>query len=139
LRLRRIAGAARAIADGRFEGTLKPGFRDELGDLAVTVETMRLRLRDSFAELEAERDRLRRLLERLHEGVVAVDQDLAVVFGNRVAATILGVESLEEGSTLPEPWSDHSLPTHQLPRHTRHAERTAAGGGLVGFRCARCG
>jgi signal transduction histidine kinase/branched-subunit amino acid transport protein len=114
LRLRRIALAARSIADGRFEGTLKPGFRDELGDLAVTVETMRLRLRDSFAELEAERDRLRRLLERLHEGVVAVDRDLRVIFGNRVAAAILGVASLDDGSELPDPWPDHSL--HRFAR-----------------------
>jgi two-component system, OmpR family, phosphate regulon sensor histidine kinase PhoR len=109
LRLRRIAVAARAIAGGSFENPLRVRFPDELGDLARTVDAMRTRLRDSFADLEAERDRLRRLLERLHEGVVAVDRELRVIFGNQMAAATLGVDALDEGTRLPDPWPDFSL------------------------------
>ena len=70
---------------------------------------MRERLRQSFASIEAERDRLRRLLERLHEGVVAVDAASNIHFANGVAAQMLGVRSLVEGDRLPEPWAEFSL------------------------------
>jgi signal transduction histidine kinase len=104
MRLRRIAAAASAIADGGFETPLAVGFRDELGELALTVERMRGRLRKSFADLEAERNRLGVLLERLHEGVVAVDDQLAVTFANGVAGRMLGAERVREGRRLPDAW-----------------------------------
>ena len=113
-RLRRIAAAAAAIEAGSFETELRPQFRDELGSLALTIDRMRERLRESFAELEAERDRLRRLLERLHDGVVAVDADLNVEYANSAARRLLGVERLEEGERLPDPWPEPSL--HALAR-----------------------
>jgi two-component system sensor histidine kinase VicK len=109
VRLRRIARAAASIDRGNLETVLRPGFRDEVGELAATVDAMRRRLRDSFGELEKERDRLRRLLERLHEGVVVVDPTRRVQFANGVAATLLGVEELRPGDELPEPWHDLSL------------------------------
>jgi signal transduction histidine kinase/HAMP domain-containing protein len=111
-RLRRIAATAAAIESGSFETRLEPRFRDELGTLAVTIDRMRVRLRDSFARLESERDRLRRLLERLQEGVVTVDRDLRVEFVNESARRLLGTPDLEEGDALPGPWDDVSL--HRL-------------------------
>lgn len=108
-RLRRIASTAAAIEAGSFETALTPRFPDELGELAATVDRMRKRLRQSFESLEAERDRLRRLLERLHEGVVAVDAELNVQFANGVAARMLGGGRLEEGAPLPEPWPNFSV------------------------------
>ena len=113
-RLRRIAAAAAAIEAGSFETRLRPRFRDELGSLALTIDRMRERLRESFAKVEAERDRLRRLLERLHDGVVAVDGDLNVEYANSAARRLLGVERLEEGERLPDPWPEPSL--HALAR-----------------------
>jgi len=107
-RLRNIAAAAAAIEQGSFETPLRPRFRDELGALATTIDRMRERLRDSFMQLESERDRLRRLLERLHDGVVTVDRELRVDFANGAARRLLGV-ALAEGDPLPEPWPDFSL------------------------------
>jgi signal transduction histidine kinase/HAMP domain-containing protein len=107
-RLRRIASAALAIEGGSFDTKLVPGFPDELGALAATVDRMRERLRESFESIESERDRLRRLLERLHQGVVAVDARLNVQFANGVAARMVGA-TLGEGDPLPEPWPDFSL------------------------------
>jgi two-component system sensor histidine kinase VicK len=109
VRLRRIARAAAEIERGNFETSLRPRFRDELGDLGRTVDRMRERLRESFTRLEFERDRLHRLLERLHEGVVTVDRDLVVQFANGEAARVLGVPGLAEGAHLPEPWPEFSL------------------------------
>ena len=108
-RLRRIAAAAAAIEGGSFETRLEPRFHDELGSLAATIDRMRERLRESFARLESERDRLRRLLERLHDGVVAVDRDLRVEYVNSAARRLLDAESLDEGDVLPDPWRERSL------------------------------
>jgi signal transduction histidine kinase len=108
-RLRRIAATAAAIEGGSFDAQLTPRFRDELGALALTIDRMRLRLRDSFARVESERDRLRRLLERLHEGVITVDRDLRIEFVNESARRQLGAPDLDQGDPLPDPWADVSL------------------------------
>jgi signal transduction histidine kinase len=107
-RLRRIAAAAAAIEGGEFDRPVRPGFRDELGQLAESIDRMRSRLRASFGRLAAERDRVRRLLERLHEGVITVDRGLEVELANRRAAELLG-SPVREGDPLPDPWPDWSL------------------------------
>jgi signal transduction histidine kinase/HAMP domain-containing protein len=108
LRLRRLTVASEAIAQGDFETPLHYRFRDEFGLLAHSFDRMRRQLRRSFRRLEAERDRLRLLLERLHEGVLTIDQDLVVHFANTEARRILGGR-LREGDELPEPWEAFGL------------------------------
>jgi two-component system sensor histidine kinase VicK len=107
-RLRRIAQAAAAIERGEFERELRPRFRDEVGELAETLDRMRERLRDSFEALRSERDRLASLFERLHDGVVAIDDSLVVQVANGRARALLG-ESLREGDPLPDPWPSFPL------------------------------
>ncbi len=108
LRLRRLSGAAEAMAAGDFETPLSYRFRDEFGALAQSFENMRRQLRRSFRHIEGERDRLRMLLERLHEGVVTVDDQLVVHFANGEARRLLG--RLNEGDPLPDPsWDGFSL------------------------------
>jgi signal transduction histidine kinase len=108
-RLRRIAAAAAAIEQGRFEIALRPRFRDELGELASTIDRMRRRLQQSFGRLKAERDRLQGLLERLQEGVLTVDRGLEIDFANSEARRLLAAPRLRPGDPLPEPWGDFSL------------------------------
>jgi signal transduction histidine kinase/HAMP domain-containing protein len=108
LRLRRMTAATDAIAHGDFETPLRYRFRDEFGLLAHSFDRMRRQLRRSFRRLEAERDRLQLLLERLHEGVLTIDQDLVVHFANAEARRILGGR-LREGDELPEPWPGFGL------------------------------
>lgn len=101
-RLRRIAQAAKAIEAGDFHVELRPRFGDELGELEATVDAMRSRLKSSVEGLELERNRLRRLFERLREGIVAVDSDLTVAMVNRAAAQMLEMRSLRDGDPLPD-------------------------------------
>ena len=108
LRLRRLSLAAEALAHGDFETPLRYRFPDEFGALTHNFERMRRQLRRSFRHIEGERDRLRLLLERLHEGVVTVDQHLTVNFANNEARRLLGGR-LAEGDQLPEPWDGFSL------------------------------
>jgi HAMP domain-containing protein len=106
-RLRRIASAAAAIEAGSFDAELRAGvLGDEVGALAETIDRMRGRLRESFARLESERDRLRRLFEQLQEGVLAVNPALEVELANRAARQIVAGSDLREGVVLPEPWPD---------------------------------
>lgn len=108
-RLRRIAGAASAIEGGRFDLALEPRFGDELGALAATVDRMRVRLRDSFEALSADRDRLHTLLARLRDGVLTVDRELSVGYANPTAARFLALQPLDGRIPLPEPWPGFSL------------------------------
>jgi signal transduction histidine kinase len=108
-RLRRIASAAAAIEQGRFETALRPRFRDEVGELAATLDQMRIKLQESFDRLQADRDRFERLLERLQDGVVTVDASLRVDYANRAARRLLGTPQLRSGEALPEPWPELSL------------------------------
>jgi signal transduction histidine kinase len=108
LRLRRLTSAAEAIAAGDFERSVRYRVGDEFGVLAQSFDRMRRQLRRSFRHIEGERDRLRLLLERLHEGVVTVDDELVVHFANAEARRVLGTR-LAEGDQLPEPWATFSL------------------------------
>ena len=107
-RLRRIAHAADAIESGSFDTRLHPWLKDELGGLAETIDRMRARLRESFGRVEAERDRLQRLLGRLHDGVIAVDSNLRIEFSNAAARRLLRV-SVDEGEELPDAWGQPVL------------------------------
>jgi signal transduction histidine kinase/HAMP domain-containing protein len=108
-RLRRIASAAAAIEQGRFETALRPRFRDEVGELAATLDQMRSKLQESFERLRADRDRFERTLERLQDGVITVDASLRVDYANRAARRLLGAPRLGSGEQLPEPWAEPSL------------------------------
>jgi signal transduction histidine kinase len=123
LRLRRLSAAAEAIAHGDFETPLRYRFRDEFGALAQNFDRMRRQLRRSFRRLEAERDRLRLLLERLHEGVLTIDQDLVVHFANTEARRLLG-SRLKEGDELPEPWTGFGLRAFAHSLFDEHAAVT---------------
>jgi signal transduction histidine kinase/HAMP domain-containing protein len=108
-RLRRIARAAARIEAGAFDEPLRSAFGDEVGALAETIDQMRERLRESFGRLGEERDRLRQLLEGLHEGVIAVDDELRISFANTAARALLTGRALSVGTPLPDLWPDFPL------------------------------
>ncbi len=90
-RLRRIAAAARRIEAGEFTTPVPTSYGDEVGSLAASVDSMRLRLRGLFDALAADRDQLEQLLDRLHDGVVVVERDLTVSFANACAREMFGL------------------------------------------------
>ncbi len=108
-RLRRIAASAAEIEKGDFEHEVARSFPDEVGALATSVDRMRAHLRDSFATLGAERDRLTRVLERLHEGVVTLSRDGTVELANDEARRLFAPHELREGAPVPEPWPELPL------------------------------
>ena len=125
-RLRRITAAATEIEEGNFDAVIRPGFNDELGALGDSVDRMRLRLKESFALLASERDRLHLLLERLREGVLTVGPDLNVQFANASARQMLGLEEGQTGMPLPDPWPGVKLRTLAASLFAAEAEVVGA-------------
>ncbi len=93
-RVERLALSARSIEGGDLSSRIKPGFKDELGDLAKTFNAMAAKLQDSFAhlesrvaertaELEGERARLEAVLRQMPSGVIIAEAPSGrLVLGN---------------------------------------------------------
>ncbi|MFN2612460.1 MAG: ATP-binding protein [Solirubrobacterales bacterium] len=89
IRIERLARSAEAMAQGRFDEPLPVSGRDELGDLARGLDSMREALRESFNMLATERDRLSAILDGLSEAVMVVGNDGEVRFSNPAASALI--------------------------------------------------
>jgi len=90
-----ITGAARAIAQGKFDERVAISARDEVGDLARSFNTMRDELEQRVKTITTDRSRVLAILSSMVEGVVAVDSDERIVHMNAVAGSLLGVRPEE--------------------------------------------
>jgi class 3 adenylate cyclase/HAMP domain-containing protein len=69
----RVAAAAREIGVGRFEAHLELTTRDEIGELAGTINEMTTRLRDAYRQLEDKNKTLDETLENLKHSMQRVE------------------------------------------------------------------
>lgn len=97
VRLKHIAASADAIASGNFDVGLPVDGRDEIGDLARSLDSMRSSLKENFGVLTADRDKLTAIFDGLNDAVMVVDNEGPVRFYNS-AATVL----LERGGLPPD-------------------------------------
>ena len=132
-RVRQISYTANAISRGDFNKPLEPRFPDEIGTLGTAIDQMRTQLAASFQALAFERDRLRTILERLHDGVIAVDIDNRIEFANPTAETFAADFQFLPGEEIVEPWPDIDLrevvsdarnSDSPIERRFRHGGRT---------------
>ena len=102
VRLKRLASSAAQLAEGRLDIPVPARGRDEIGDLARALDSMRAALRETFGMLRSERDRLSAILHALGEAVMVVSKQGAVRFSNPAAADLIG----EDGSPIDAlgPW-----------------------------------
>ena len=89
-RVRRLSRGAGELAAGSFDTHLGVGGRDEIGDLARALESMRASLKESFGVLTADRNKLKAIFDGLTDAVIVVDENGAVRFSNSAAAKLLG-------------------------------------------------
>jgi signal transduction histidine kinase len=101
-RVRRLSRAAGQLAAGAFDTKLETGGRDEIGDLARALDSMRASLKESFGVLTADRNKLKAIFDGLTDAVIVVDQDGALRFSNRAAAKLLDPAGLPPESMLPQ-------------------------------------
>ena len=112
-RVKRLAGSAARITEGRLDEPLQgTGGRDEIADLGMALETMRIALRETFNALSSERDRLSAIFDALDDAVMVVGPQAEVRFSNRAAAPLIG--------------SDGKVIAALVPWLRRAAERGAA-------------
>jgi two-component system phosphate regulon sensor histidine kinase PhoR len=109
-RVGRITLGAREMAKGDLSSRIKPGFDDELGELAKTFNSMAERLESSFLQLEEKGATLGAILNNLAEGVLVTDLSGNVTFINPSARAMLGLVGEERSGVLPSPWKDFDLP-----------------------------
>ncbi len=98
-RLKRLAAKADDLASGNFDVRLPTGGADEIGDLARSLDSMRVALKESFGVLTADRDKLTAIFDGLNDAVMVVDDDDGSVRYCNSAAT----ELLDDEGNPPEP------------------------------------
>jgi signal transduction histidine kinase len=96
-RVARLARAAGEMAAGSFDAPLRVGARDEIGELASALDSMRASLKESFGVLTADRNKLEAIFDGLTDAVMVVDDEGPLRFSNSSAAELL------EGGLPPEP------------------------------------
>jgi two-component system sensor histidine kinase VicK len=88
-RVLRLAQAAGEMASGSFDAPLEVSGRDEIGDLARALESMRASLKESFGVLTADRNKLEAIFDGLTDAVMVVDDEGPVRFSNDAATELL--------------------------------------------------
>ena len=101
-RVKRLAGSAARITEGRLDEPLEgTGGRDEIADLGMALETMRIALRETFGALSSERDRLSAIFDALDDAVMVVGPQAEVRFSNRAAAPLIGPDGKAIAALVP--------------------------------------
>ena len=108
-RVRRLSAAAGRLAAGAFDTPLETGGRDEIGDLARALDSMRASLKESFGVLTADHNKLKAIFDGLTDAVIVVDSDGSLRFSNRAAAKLL-----DPAGMPPEPILPHLRRAHDL-------------------------
>jgi signal transduction histidine kinase len=88
-RVRRLSSGAGELAAGSFDAHLAVGGRDEIGDLARALESMRASLKESFGVLTADRNKLKAIFDGLTDAVIVVGDDGTLRFANSAATKLL--------------------------------------------------
>lgn len=93
VRLKRLAAKADDLASGDFDLRLPVRGADEIGDLARSLDSMRIALKESFRSLRADRDELTAIFDGLNDAVMMVDDvDGSVRYRNSAANALLDEE-----------------------------------------------
>ncbi len=90
--IERLSRIADSVASGGYDIPLEHDSRDEIGDLAVSVDRMRHALLDQMAVAESERRLLASILAGLREGILVVDSNRHLLLMNESLRSIFGAE-----------------------------------------------
>jgi two-component system, OmpR family, phosphate regulon sensor histidine kinase PhoR len=102
-RIERLKDFSQRIAEGNFRPLLREGPRDELSDLADSMNQTAARLDLEIRMLSGERNRSSAILRSMVEGVAVIDVEERLVFYNRAFSEIFGVQaSTADGRPLIE-------------------------------------
>jgi len=107
LSARRIAEKLSTVSDvvwkmsaGEFDERVPPASRDQIEELAATIDRTQSSLKKHVANLESSRNQLRTVLNSMVEGVIAVDGEQHVLLVNEAACRLFPIQ---ESSALGRP------------------------------------
>jgi two-component system phosphate regulon sensor histidine kinase PhoR len=89
--LNRIIYVSRKFAQGDFNHQLYQDSRDEIGELAVTLNAMAEDIQNKIKEVELQNQQLRNIFQSMVEGIILVDKSLVIVTVNAPIEKIFGV------------------------------------------------
>ena len=102
-RVERLKDFSERIARGEFHTLPGEGPRDEISDLAESMNETAKHLDHEIRLLSSERNRSSAILRSMVEGVAVIDAQERLVFSNRAFSEILNIEAVpSEGSPLIE-------------------------------------
>ena len=96
-----LAEGASRVANGDFEYRFPLHGGTELATVAAAFNAMTNQLSKTFAQLASDRGRLRAILSGMAEGVIAIDNELRIVFANERAGALFEFD--------PEPAKDQMI------------------------------
>ncbi len=124
-RVSRFTRGVEEVEQGNYSYRLDPSFKDELGQLAVSFNSMAGKLQDSFSQLEERSATLKAIVNNLNEGVMATNLEGDIMFANPIARTLLNlgaeVDDEEDYIKVPDLWEDVDLPG-AVDRCAKHQE-----------------
>lgn len=98
--IRRMIYASRRFADGDFTHRIIPSSKDELGELATTLNTMAQHLEDKIRELGTQNQKLSAVFNSMTEGIIITDRLTKVLSINTSAERIFALQADRSGGRL---------------------------------------
>jgi two-component system phosphate regulon sensor histidine kinase PhoR len=93
--IQRMKQASERIASGDFTTRVFLKNRDELRDLAESLNSMTERIRDLFDELSRQKEELSGVLSTIADGLLAVDKQGKILFNNEIFRSIFQIHNPE--------------------------------------------
>ena len=135
LQSRRIAQNLESVSNvvwqmsaGEFDKRVPPRSRQQIEDLAASLDQTQLHLKSRIADLESSRNQLRTVLNSMVEGVIAIDSDQRVLLVNEAACRLFPIQ---EFSAVGRPlWELVRSPQLQQWMHLGLSQNEPVGGEL---------
>lgn len=98
--LQKLTDTAHKISEGDYSSRVVGEYRDEVGELARSFNTMAESTETAVRELTQKQDQLEGVLQGMADGVLAVSSKNEILFLNQSARGLLGKPNLQNGSRL---------------------------------------
>jgi len=94
LRLESVSDVVSLMSAGEFDKRIPPGNRQQIEDLAASLDKTQSYLKSRVADLEASRNQLQTVLDSMVEGVIALDSDQRVLLVNAAGRRLFPIQEL---------------------------------------------
>jgi len=93
--MKELRHASQRIASGDFEAKVLLKSRDELRELAESFNHMSEQIKDLFTQLSRQKEELNSVLSSMEEGLIALDKNGEILFGNDSFKKIIANDRIE--------------------------------------------